>query len=143
MPVVYGYGLVGRISRASPAGAQVRLITDVGVRVTGDFGRFVRVGDHDEFQKTATQVPLIEGIGKGSMIVRNLDLKEVVSVGLQEGDWAVLNDIDWPMILARMQVGRIVSIRPRPDAPLKAEIKLQPMKNLAELREVQVMTRQQ
>jgi hypothetical protein len=144
MPVVYSGGLVGRVARAGPGGAQVQLVTDKGFKATGLFGRFVRKSESEyEFQRTATEVPLVEGLGKGVMAVRNLKLREVKDVGLKEDDWVLLDDVDWPMILAGQRMGRIVSIRPRTDAPLMAEIRLQPMRNLLELREVMVMTKTQ
>ena len=70
MPVLYLGELVGRIERGGPAGAQVQLVTDLGFRVTGRFGRAVRKSDSEfEFQPTATEIPLVEGIGRGMMIV--------------------------------------------------------------------------
>jgi hypothetical protein len=120
----------------------VRLITDPASKITGYFGRWVRKSETEtEFQRTATDIPLIEGAGKGMLVIRNLNLKDIRAVGLAEGDWAVLDDNDWPQVVAGQRLGRIVSIRARTDAPLKAEIRLQPQQNLSMLREVMVLTK--
>src|SRR6185436_10207276 len=77
MAVLYTGGLVGRIERAGSLGAQVRLITDPNAKnLTAYFGRWVRKSDTEtEFQRTATDIPLVEGAGRGELIVRNLNLK--------------------------------------------------------------------
>jgi hypothetical protein len=144
MAVLYTGGLVGQVDRAGSGGAQVRLITDPSSKVTAYFGRWVQRDSttQPEFQRTATEVALVEGIGKGTMMVRNLNIKDVKSLNLREGDWAVLNDNDWPTLLAGQRLGKIVSIRARTDAPLKAEIRLQPQQNLSALREVMVLTKE-
>ena len=140
MAVLYPGGLAGRISRASAAGAQVQLVTDRGFKAFGFFGRFVSDKDGQlELQHLPTEPLLIEGTGK-AMVVRNLNLKEAQAV-LHDGDLAILDDPDYPQRLAKQRLGKIVAIKARPDAPLKAEIRIEPMQNLMELREVMVVTR--
>ena len=133
MPVVYPGGFVGRVTRVGAGGAQVRLVTDLGFKVLGYFRR-------DQPLRTRTP-PLIQGAGKGMMVVRNLDLKEAREL-LHEGDWAMLDDGDFPQVVTGERLGRIVSIKPRSDAPLMAEIRLEPMRNLLELREVMVVVKE-
>jgi hypothetical protein len=141
MPVLYAGGLAGRIERAGATGAQVRLITDRGFRITGSFGRFVATeAGAVEFVRIHTPAPLVEGTGKGTMSVRNLPMAAVESAGLAPNDWVVLDVNDWPMNLAGYKVGRVVSITDRSNAPGFAEIHLQPSRNLLRLREVMVLT---
>jgi len=145
MPVVCQQGLVGRISAVGNLGGQVRLITDVGSRISGQFGKFILQGDGSSiFTAIATNEPLVEGRGHGLMAIVNLTMKEVNEVHLAAGDWVVLNDRDmWPATVNGQRLGQIVIIRKLPKSPLTAEILLKPLVNFDKLREVMVVTGQQ
>src|SRR5687767_9020457 len=68
MPVVCQQGLVGKISTVGNLGAQVRLITDIGSRISGQFGKFILQPDgRATFTPIATNEPLVEGRGHGEM----------------------------------------------------------------------------
>jgi len=139
MAVVYPGGFVGQVDRVGAGGAQVRLLTDLGFKVLGFFRRDVPESQSSaEMKHLPTRIPLIQGAGRGMMVVKNLELKEAKSV-LKEGDWAVLDDSDYPLVLTGTRLGRIVSIKARTDAPQWAEIRLEPMRNLLELKEVMVV----
>src|SRR5436190_3264364 len=59
MPVVCQQGLVGKISAVGIGGAQVRLITDVGSRISGQFGKFILQPDGNSiFTSIASNEPL-------------------------------------------------------------------------------------
>ena len=144
MPVLHPAGLAGRVARVGVGGAQVRLITDPGVRMVCAFGRYVddgRGGTTYVPLKTV-KLPLLEGQGKNLMIVRNLELKYVTDeLKLKEGDTVVLDDRDWPAPLKYQRLGQVTSIVSRRSAPLFADIHVRPQVNLAGLREVMVMTK--
>lgn len=145
MPVVCQQGLVGKISAVGNLGAQVRLITDVGSCISGQFGKFILQSDGGSvFTPIATNEPLVEGRGHGLMAIVNLTLKEVNEAHLASGDWVVLNDRDmWPATVNGQRLGQIVIIQKLPKSPLHAEIFLKPLVNFDTLREVMVVTGQQ
>lgn len=142
MPVVYPQGLVGRIERAGPAGAQVRLITDVGFRFTGAFARWDKDA-HGRLIYTRLAIPptLIEGIGNGAMVARGLSIEQVGDEKLADS-WVVLDDDAWPIGLKDYHVGKVVDVGPRPDAPGFDQITIRPSTDLMQLRDVMVMTKQ-
>lgn len=134
-------GIVGRIDRAGlSGGAQVRLVSDPGFSVQGSFGRFVSTPDGQAvFQTIKSPAPLVQGAGRGAMVIRRLPLEEVTEV--HPGDWVVVHDPDWPVNLQGYKLGVVESKDPAPGAPLFAEIRVRPMVNLMQLREVMVMNR--
>src|SRR5687768_16665310 len=150
MHVLYPDGVVGTIQpgRAGMAGAQVRLITDIGFRVLGQLGSFRKGGDgtggKPGFVPSGTPAVLVEGSGQGAMVVRQLTMEQVAEAGLKAGrdQWVVLADTDWPDNLRGLQLGYVARIDPRRDAPLFAEIRIEPEKDLLKLREVMVVTKE-
>jgi len=145
MPVVCQQGLVGKISTVGNLGAQVRLITDIGSRISGQFGKFQLLPDGSAlFTPIATNEPLIEGRGHGLMAISNITMKEALDSHLAAGDWVVLSDRDmWPATVNGQRLGQIVTVQKLPKSPLHAEILLKPLVNFDTLREVMVVTGQQ
>jgi cell shape-determining protein MreC len=145
MPVVCQQGLVGKISTVANSGAQVRLITDIGSRISAQFGKFQLLPDGGAaFIPITTNEPLVEGRGHGLMAITNITMKEVAESHLASGDWVVLNDRDmWPATVNGQRLGQIVVIQKLPKSPLHAEILLKPLVNFDTLREVMVVTGQQ
>lgn len=144
LPVICPSGLVGRLDRlGAGSGAQVRLITDPGFRLEAGFRRFVDGGDGKTKVVALASTPqLVEGLGDGRMVIRNMTDRQVKEVGLQKGDWVVLNDRDYERDLQGLKVGVITAIGLRSDAPYYARIELKPMQNLNLLREVMVFDQQ-
>jgi cell shape-determining protein MreC len=144
MPVLYPYGLVGEIDRVGPGGAQVQLVTDRQFRAGGRFKRMVKNerGEITYISKGRT-MPVVEGAGKGEMVVRNVPLRDTGSAndGILVGDLLALEDPERPTNLRDQWLGRVESIEPQPKAPQYAEIRIKPIKNLAGLREVMVMNK--
>ncbi len=141
MYALYWGGIVGRIERAGiSGGAQVRLVTDPGFSVQGSFGRFVAgPGGQLVFQEIQAPAPLVQGVGKGAMVIKRLPTEEIADI--HQGDWVVVQDPDWPLTLQGYKLGVVENKDPAPGAPLFAEIKLRPMANLMQLREVMVMNK--
>jgi hypothetical protein len=146
MPVLYGAGLAGRIQRGGAAGAQVQLVTDRGFRATARFVCLVKQPDGSFHAVSRHASPaLAQGggrdpaTGKGCILVTSFPLNDAQQV--QEGDELVLDDPDWPPSVQWRSLGRVVGKSPRRDAPLFAEIRVQPARNLKELREVMVLTK--
>src|SRR6266550_4178466 len=114
MPVLYGDGMVGEIDRVGPGGAQVQLVTDREFRASG---RFI----HMDKNAGGEMVPLprgvtpavVEGAGKGEMVVRNVPLRETGENGIAAGDLLVLEDLERPMSLNHSVLGRVDRISPQ------------------------------
>ncbi len=141
--VLYPGGVVGEVERAGIAGAQVRLVTDPGFRVRGSFGKFQRRPDNQiEFSKLNAPTALVEGAGQGAMIVRSLTMEDARKAQIEPNDWVILSEPDWPLNLQGQPLGKVVKISPRPDAPLFAQIVIEPQENLSRLREVMVVTKE-
>jgi hypothetical protein len=141
--VAYDLGVVGRVERRGLLGAQVRLITDVGFRVTGKFGKFEQTPRGEVvFTPINSPAPLVEGAGRGLMVVRNLSVADIKKAELQPEEWVVLDDPDWPNLLQNRRIGRIVSAGPQRNHPLHGEIVVQPYSDLLKLREVMVVTKE-
>jgi cell shape-determining protein MreC len=143
-PVLYSGGIAGRIARAAVGTAQVRLITDRNFRVSGRFGRFVKdAAGNVSFKIIPTaQPPLLEGMGDGAMRIRNVDRKDITAAHLAPGDWVVLADPEWSDVLQGYKLGQIRDITARPDNPLFAQIELQPVAYLLQLREVMFLNKE-
>jgi cell shape-determining protein MreC len=126
-PVMCPDGFAGQI-----VGGRVRLITDAGFTVRGDFGRW----EEGKWVPLETVQPSVKGIGNGTMRVSNLSLKEAEKI--KPTDAVVLKDPDpdYPTIVQNRVLGQVESVRPQPDKPLFAEIIVKPRTDLRKLREV-------
>jgi hypothetical protein len=144
MPVLFAHEVVGRIARAGVGSSQVRLITDPGFPLTGRIGQYrtdpdgqIRLNWVEHLQ------PLVQGIGHGAMAIRsNLSMQQVHDLGIGENDMVLLDDRDWPANLQGYRIGRITSIRPQQNAPLFADIRVEPASDLMRLKEVMVMVKE-
>lgn len=138
---LYPDGVAGRIIDAGVGGARLRLISDRGCRVNGQFGRFARSAAGDlEFVKLRTPAPLVEGRGRGALAVTNLSFKDIAAAQLVPGDWVVLRDTEsWPQMVQGYLLGRIERIQPQRQSPLFAEIHIRPRTDLLALREAMVL----
>lgn len=142
MPVLHTGGLAGRLFAVGIGGAKVRLVTDPESRIQGRFGRFVRDDSGAvRFVELQTPPPLVQGLGSGTMAVRNLPIRELQQAGLAVGDWVVLADNTWPANLQGFKIGRVTEIGARTDGPLHADIRITPDTELTRLAEVMVMNR--
>ena len=147
MYVLYAGGLVGQVTKAGLAGAQARLVTDRGFRVEVKFRRLVMVKqpDREEPVPTTVEVDLpsvvAEGVGDAMVARGSLKLADAAAAELRPGDWAVVADRELPRALQGCRVADVVKVEPMRQAPLFAEIRLEPSTNLRTLREVMVMTK--
>jgi cell shape-determining protein MreC len=135
--------LIGKVVHSGPAGAQVRLVTDPGFRLTARIARYVTEPDG---RLTLTRIgqlhPLVQGMGKNTMAIQsNISMQEVKDNDLRKDDLVLLDDHDWPANLQGFEVGRIVSITRQPSTPLLADIRIEPQANLMRLTEVMVMVK--
>jgi cell shape-determining protein MreC len=141
MFALYSGGVVGRLDRAGySGGAQVRLITDPGFSVQGEFVRFITNAQAQTvYESIKSPSPLVQGAGNGAMVIRRLPMEELTEV--RPGDWVVVKDRDWPLVLNGYKLGVVEAKEPMAGAPLFAEIRVRPVTNLMQLREVMVMTK--
>jgi hypothetical protein len=131
-------------------GTQVRLVTDKQSRIQARFGTFRTVEPETTKPGTRPAAPesrfvyykldarLVEGQGGGRMICRNLAIADVRREGLKPGDWAVVDDPEWPQLHDR-RIGIVKEIRTSDH--MMAEIEIRPERDLLRLREVMVMTK--
>ena len=143
MFVLYTDNIVGLITRPPGLmGAQVRLITDRGVRVTGYF-RKLEKGPDGKFHTRRLETPsvVVEGTGDGAMRCQGLTLKQLDDAGVAPGDWVVVEDKDWDDRVHGHRLGKVAGITPLVTAPLYAEVRVEPAHNLMRLREVMVLTK--
>jgi cell shape-determining protein MreC len=143
-------GLAGRIDAVSAGSAQLRLITDPGVRLRCRFDSF----SDGAATPVALSPVVVEGRGDGLMVVRQLTLTDLrvdasmkpldpnTAPVLHEGDYCTLDDPDCPLQLQGFHVGRVVSIDPRPGGRLFAEVKIRPMMNLKRLPEAMILMKE-
>src|SRR6185437_8986870 len=137
MIALYPDGIVGRVQRAGIAGARVQLVTDLGFRVRVGFARF----EGSKFFRVGKTQTLAEGSGRGAMLIRGLTRENVKEATLVVGDWVILNEPEYPAYLQGRVLGRITAIGARPDAPLWAQIVVEPPQNLMRLTEVMIVTK--
>ena len=144
-PVVYGTDLIGRTMSAGLTGADVQLVSDPKFAVTGRIGRYVTGGDGQIRVQFVTQTPLlVQGVGRGAMAIRStLTMREVADLGLAVNDVVVLDDRDWPANVQGLTVGRLASVTPQRNAPLFADVAVEPVVNVRQLSEVMVMVKDQ
>ncbi len=143
MAAIYAGALVGRLDRVAWAGgAQVQLVTDRAFRASVHFGRQQRGSSGQrEFVPVGKLSGLIEGNGQDGMAVRNIAMKDVAESGLAVGDWAVLYDTDYSLLLQGYQVGEVTQISPSRTILLFAEIQIRPVRDLRTLREVMILVK--
>jgi hypothetical protein len=140
---LYPRGIVGYIERPpGMLGAQIRLITDPGVRVEGYFCNTVK-DDAGQLAFERVQIPIIvEGVGRGAMQCRTaITMEQVTANKIAVGTWAVVEDKEWDTRLHGRPLGKVVRVEPRPSAPLLADIRIEPVASLTRLREVMVLTK--
>jgi len=75
------------------------------------------------------------------MIAKLINFTDLKKAGVQIGDWVVLHDSDWPPILQNTRVGRVTKIGPQSDGPGYAEVRIEPVVSLMQLKDVMVMNR--
>jgi cell shape-determining protein MreC len=143
MPVVYAHELVGRVARAGIGGSQVRLITDPGFPFTARIYRYRTDADGQIVQERVEGLqPLVQGVGHGQMSIRsNISMAQVKELRIAVDDMVLLDDRDWPANIQGFFAGHIKEIHPQQNAPLFAEIRVEPASDLMKLREVMVMVK--
>jgi cell shape-determining protein MreC len=137
--VLFSGGVAGIIERPPGAlGAQVRLVTDAGMKVEGYFARF----SNKQYVPRQTSAALFVGVGGGAMrCEKQLTMEEVKLEGVQLGDEVFVQDKDWDERLYGQRLGKVVRIEPHVDAPLYADIRVEPTSNLLRLSNVMVLTK--
>ena len=129
--------LVGKIYNAGPMTAHVRLVTDPGFRIGGNFSR---PGGGEGVQRQLAQLsPIVQGAGEGQMIIVNISANDA-DKHLHLKDWVTVADSRFASI-SGLEIGRIVSITRAKRSPLMAEIRVEPELSLTQLNDVWVMTR--
>ena len=133
---LYPGGVAGQIQgRAGLAGAQLRLITDPGFRVTG---YFVRMTPDAKPQQVSPELVFV-GVGNAMILQTPLSEQTIKERGLEVGDTAVAADREWPHALIGTPLGSVTKITPKRDAAGFADIRVEPSVNLKLLDEVMVM----
>lgn len=141
MAVLYPGGLAGRIDRVGfSGGIQAQLVTDRTFRVIARFGRLEREGDAVSFRFLSEAKVLLEGDGEEGLIARTVTRDSLQEMGLREGDFAVLADVDYAEVLQGYRIGQVTAIRPT-KSPQFMAVHVAPDPRLMALREVMVLVR--
>jgi cell shape-determining protein MreC len=137
--VLFSGGVAGLLDKPPGAlGSQVRLITDPGMRVEGYFAGF----RNNRLASRQTAAVLFVGIGDGAMrCEKQLTMEEIRREGVELGDGVFLRDKEWDERLHGLRLGKVVRIEPHVDAPLYADIRVEPTSKLLRLRDVMVLTK--
>lgn len=144
MPVLFAGGLVGRITGAGFGSAQVQLVTDPASVVLCRIGQYKTDPDGKIALEFIEHLQArVQGIGHGAMVIRgNVTMQQVTDLNIAVNDVVLLDDHDWPANLQGYWVGKITAIRPQQNAPLFADMRIEPVSDLMRLREVMVMVKQ-
>lgn len=142
-PVVHGTDLVGRVVASGMTGAEVRLVTDPGFVFTGQVARYVPdAGGRLTLALVGQLRPWVQGVGHGSMAIRStVSTQQVTDLKLAVGDLLVLDDPDWPANVQGFCAGRIAAIASQANAPVFADIRVEPVTDLMRLTEVMVVVK--
>jgi hypothetical protein len=142
-PVVHGTDLVGRVVTAGLTGADVRLLTDPGFVFTARIARYVPDAAGQLTLAMVGQLqPWVQGVGHGAMAIRStVSMQQVADLHLAVGDLVVLDDHDWPANVQGFCAGRIAAINSQANAPVFADIRVEPVANLMRLNEVMVVVK--
>lgn len=138
--VLYTGGLAGSLDAASGAigGARVRLISDKGVVLTGDFVRFVSTGGKTEEVHLQSPPALVRGLGNGMIGITDMKETDIRTAGVRPGDWVVLDDPQWPGLLGAT-IGRVAVIKPSRLHPLFDDISIATQADLRRLSDVWIV----
>jgi hypothetical protein len=147
MYVLYNQDVIGTLV-SGKAGAQVRLITDPQTRVQCGFGTFRNIGGPATqpaaggatFTRFDLPPRVLVGLGNGKMSCVTIPYADVKRVGLQENDWVILEDESWLPELKGRRVGIVTNVKV--SSRMMAEIEVRPERDLLELREVMVLTKE-
>ena len=142
-PVVHGGDLVGRVVASGLTGAEVRLVTDPGFAFTARFKRYVPdAAGRVSLVEVAGLQPVVQGVGHGAMAIRSsVSVQQVDDLHLATGDLVVLADPDWPLNVQGFCAGRISAITRQANAPMFADIRVEPAAGLMRLSEVMVVVK--
>ncbi len=127
--VVAGAHLVGRII---DSGARTSTLLPVTAKATGWLRTVVDTGAPDQLPG-ATLSPA----GDGETLVGDLDAD---AVGVEIGQTVRLADDGWPKSAQALIVGRVVSVGPKPNQPLRMVVTVKPEFDLRRLSQVILLT---
>lgn len=143
--VVAETGIVGQVRDVGVGNqSSVRLITDKGFKLIGQFARFERAAD-ETLVLTALPIEptVVEGMGRGEMRVDSVKMEVAKATQLKVGDLVVLADSGpgWPIEVHGYRVGIVSHVDENPIVPGIADIRVRPEMDLLSLREVWVILR--
>ena len=142
-PVVHGTDLVGRVVAAGVTGAEVRLLSDPGFAFTAQLARYVPDAAGRLTLAVVGQLqPLVQGVGHGTLAIRStVSMQQVADLRLAVGDLVVLDDRDWPANVQGFCAGRVSAVNAQANAPIFADIRVEPVVDLLRLNEVMVVVK--
>lgn len=141
MAVLYPGGLAGKIDRAGfSGGLQAQLVTDRTFRVIAKFGRLERQGDSVVFRFLSEAKVVLQGDGDRALRAQNVARETLQEMGLREGDFAVVADVEYPDVLQGYRIGQVTSVKPS-RSPQFMSVEVSPDPRLMVLQEVMVLVR--
>ncbi len=145
MAVAAEIGLVGQIQDVGVGDqSSVRLVTDKGMMVVGEFIRYeTDANGAVQVKKLPIDPTVAEGMGRGVMKIESLKVEIVKKAQLRVGDMFVLADSgpNWPIEVHGYRIGIVSYVGESPLVHGIAEIRVRPETNLLSLREVWIVLR--
>ncbi len=135
MAVLASETLVGRVLHTAPYTATVLLLSDPSMRLEK-----VRVGRVNNGQLSLLEADfLLCGVGRGRMVIEDVDRRYVDPPRIREGD-LVVSPPDDPRLPFSLVIGRIVGIEPHENSPLLlSRLRVEPIVAPTELTSVYVV----
>lgn len=141
MAVLYPGGLAGKIDRVGwSGGVQAQLVTDRTFRIIARFGRLEREGDAVSFRFLSEASFLLEGDGQSAMVARTITRESIQEMGLREGDFAVVADVEYAEVVQGYRIGQVTGIQPT-KSPQFMAVEVAPDPRLMALQEVMVLVK--
>jgi len=132
LAVLASEGLIGRLCWVGPYMSKVMLLTDPASRVKV---RIARIGP-DGVRYTPGEW-MLEGLGNGKMIIRQVDYRLIKSGTISPGDLVISTpSADLPVVL---RIGRIVEARRQEKTPVVYDLLVEPAIEAEALRHVFVL----
>ena len=130
MAVADGDNLIGRVSRVTASGADVRPIVAAGTRLA------VLIAPARSNAAAPPVQATIDAAGDGRGFVGRVDANAAVKAG----DWAFLDDREWPDVVDRFIIGVVVEVtKDERDPALRRRVRIETIPSLARLRVVVVV----
>jgi cell shape-determining protein MreC len=135
-----GLVLVGKLDMVGLAVARVQLLTDLHMHVQVGFGRYP--ANQNDFVPPGDVSWVATGDGAGRLVVSDYKIIDLKANDLRVGDWVMLRDADWPLLLQGYKIGSLEAVKDG-ETPLVVNLIVRPEVDLMKLHDVMVLMKNQ